>query len=147
MKVQIQIDSSYAEPTVLILTKEVTEEVSALLHRLSEMPHQTIIGYTSKDSAVLIEQEQLIRIYGANQKVYARTQQGEFTLRHRLYEMEHWLNPDQFIRISNSEIVNLRFIQRLDLSITGTIGMHLKNGETTYVSRRYLTKIKTILHI
>ena len=36
-------------------------------------------------------------------------------------------------------------VWRLDLGITGTIGMQLKNGETAYVSRRYVNHIKSIL--
>ena len=49
------------------------------------------------------------------------------------------------VRISKSEIINLRFVKRLDLSITGTIGIQLKTGETAYVSRRYVNRIKSIL--
>lgn len=146
MEIKIQLDSRYTDPEVCIFTAAVTEEIQQLLSRLSEdLPH-TIVCY-DKDSAVLVEQEQLIRIYGANQKVYAQTELGEFTLRRRLYEMEELLDSGKFVRISNSEIVNLRFVRRLDLSITGTIGMQLKNGETAYVSRRYLSRIKTLLHI
>lgn len=146
MEIKIQLDSRYSDPEVHILTAEVTEEVQQLLRRLSEESPHAIVCY-DEDSAVLVEQEQLIRIYGANQKVYAQTELGEFTLRRRLYEMEELLDSSKFVRISNSEIVNLRYVRRLDLSITGTIGMQLKNGETAYVSRRYLSRIKAILHI
>ena len=48
-----------------------------------------------------------------------------------------------FICASGS--INLRFVKRLDLSITGTIGIQLKTGETAYVSRRYVNRIKSIL--
>ena len=78
-------------------------------------------------------------------KVYAQTTQGEFLLRRRLYELEQILDRRYFVRISKSEIVNLRFVRRLDLSIAGTIGMQLKTGETAYVSRRYVNHIKSIL--
>lgn len=146
MEIKIQLDSQYIDPEVHILTAAVTEEVQQLLRRISEEKPHAIVCY-DEDSAVLVEQEQLIRVYGAKQKVYAQTELGEFTLRKRLYEMEILLDSGKFVRISNSEIVNLHYVRRLDLSITGTIGMQLKNGETVYVSRRYLSRIKTILHI
>lgn len=72
---------------------------------------------------------------------------GEYTLHIRLYEIEERLNSHQFVRISNSEIINLKRVDNFDLSFTGTICVKLSNGTTTYVSRRYVAKIKKILGI
>ena len=54
-------------------------------------------------------------------------------------------DADSAVLLEKSEIINLHFVRRLDLGITGTIGMQLKNGETAYVSRRYVNHIKSIL--
>ena len=72
---------------------------------------------------------------------------GEYVLRLRLYELEKRLPSDQFVRISNSEIINLKKVNSFDLSLTGTICVRLSNGTTTYVSRRYVSKLKKILGI
>ena len=61
----------------------------------------------------------------------------------RLYELEERLD-NRFVRISNSEIVNLKKVKSLDLSFVGTICMELSNGEVSYVSRRYVSKMKKI---
>ena len=143
MKIQIQLDSQCEEPEILIRTAAVTAEVRELVEKLSEKRSDSVIGYDA-DSAVLLEKSQIMRIYGASQKVYAQTPHGEFYLR-RLYELEQLLDEKTFVRISKSEIINLRFVKRLDLSITGTIGIQLKTGETAYVSRRYVNRIKSIL--
>ena len=37
------------------------------------------------------------------------------------------------------------FVSRLDLSFVGTICMELSNGTVSYVSRRYVSKIKKVL--
>lgn len=50
-----------------------------------------------------------------------------------------------FVRISNSEIVNLRRVNNFDLSYAGTIRVSLNNGDTAFVSRRYIPKIKKVL--
>ncbi len=57
------------------------------------------------------------------------------------------MDPNQFVRISNSEIVNLKKVKNFDLSITGTICVELANDTKTYVSRRYVSKIKKVLGI
>ena len=89
----------------------------------------------------------MIRIYLNSGKVVAVTDKGEYILRLRLYEIEKLLLTDQFIRISNSEIINLKKVNNFDLSFTGTICVKLSNGIITYVSRRYVPKLKKILGI
>lgn len=89
----------------------------------------------------------MIRIYADNGKVLAVTDKGEYVLRLRLYEAEEYLSECRFVRISNSEIINLNKVSHFDLSFTGTICVKLLNGTTTYVSRRYVSKIKKILGI
>ena len=49
--------------------------------------------------------------------------------------------------MSHSEIVNWKRVTALDLSLSGTIRVTLTGGVTTYVSRRYVKKIKEVLGI
>lgn len=146
MKLEVKIDSSYMEPKVIILTASMNEEVNTLLNKLSEQEPQIMTG--SKDHKVeVIEQVDLIRIYASSGKVFAVTHKGEYELRHRLYEIEDMLPSYPFVRISNSEIINLKNVQNFDLSLTGTICVKFKNDTITYVSRRYVSKLKKILGI
>ena len=146
MQVEVKIDSSYMEPKVLILTAAMTEDVRVILNKLSDRAPQVISG--SKDDKIeVLEQADLIRIYASAGKVFAVTQKGEYALRLRLYEIEERLPPHQFVRISNSEIIHLKKVNHFDLSFTGTICVKLENGTTTYVSRRYVSKLKKILGI
>ena len=146
MQVEIQIDNSYAEPKIIIMTASMTDDVNNSVKKLSESVPQIISG--SKDEKIeVLEQTDLIRIYTNGGKAFAVTDKGEYILRLRLYELEERLNPHQFIRISNSEIINLKKVSNFDLSFTGTICVKLSNGTVTYVSRRYVSKIKKMLGI
>lgn len=144
MKIEIKLDENAREPRVVIVTDKVDEKVQALMKRLTEEHPQVIAGFQG-DQVRLLSQEEIIRIYASGGKVYARTAAGEFTLRLRLYELEQRLDKRAFVRISNSEIVNLRSVKGFDLSYTGTIRVKLSNGESTFVSRRYVSKIKQVL--
>lgn len=146
MKVEIKIDSSCKEPQVIILTDKMTDEVSAVLKKLSEESPKVIAGFCN-DTVTLLEQAEIIRIFTAESKVFAVTSAGEYQLRLRLYELEERLDKKSFVRISNSEIINLKKVKGFDLSFSGTICVSLLNGEVTYVSRRYVSKIKTVLGI
>ncbi len=146
MQVEIKIDPSYTEPKIIVLTSSMTEDVSNLVKKLSENVPDFISGSRNEKMEVL-EQADLIRVYANAGKVFAVTPKGEYLLRLRLYELEERLNPDRFVRISNSEIINLKKVKSFDLSITGTICVQLSNGTVTYVSRRYVSKLKKILGI
>ncbi|MBS5368089.1 LytTR family DNA-binding domain-containing protein [Longibaculum muris] len=146
MKVKVELDQDCVEPIILIKTKEITNEINELIQFLNSKQYEMIAGFYN-DTVELLEQSQIIRFYASQQKVYAQVNDREYVIRLRLYEIENRLNQKDFIRISHSEIVNLKAIEKLDLSFSGTIQLLLSNGEVTYVSRRYVKKIKEILGI
>lgn len=65
----------------------------------------------------------------------------------RLYELEERLDSAKFIRISHSEIVNLKMVKHFDLSLSGTICVALLDGTELYASRRYVSKLKQVLGV
>ena len=146
MQVEIKIDSTCEEPKIVILTDKMTDEISALIKRISEETPQVISGFRN-DTLEILEQSKILRIYASAGKIYATTTGGEYILRLRLYELEERLDKNQFVRISNSEIINLREVRSFDLSLTGTICVSLSDDTVTYVSRRYVKKIKQLLGI
>lgn len=144
MQVEVKIDSSYTEPKVIIMTSSMTEEVQEIVKRLSDETPRIISG-SRDDKVEVLDQAELIRIYANSGKVFAVTDKGEYIIRLRLYELEERLDANQFVRISNSEIINLKKVSNFDLSFSGTICVKLENKTVTYVSRRYVSKIKKIL--
>lgn len=146
MQIEIKIDETCSEPKILILTDKITEEVNLIFRKLSLDAPLTLTGFRD-DTLKILEQQRIIRIYAAAGKVFAMTEEGEYMLRLRLYELEERLDKNNFVRISNSEIINLRKVKNFDLSFTGTICVSLSDGAVTYVSRRYVQKIKQVLGI
>lgn len=143
MKLNIEIDTSIEEPVALITTPRMTDEVTRVVDFISKLDDiTTVISGIRDDKVELLEQESIFRIYAEEGKVLARTESGLYQIRLRLYELEERLDDSKFVRISNSEIVNLKKVKSLDLSFVGTICMELSNKEVSYVSRRYVSKIK-----
>lgn len=144
MQVEIRIDESCREPKVVILTDRVTDEVSGIIKRLSEDMPRMLVGFR-EESAQILEQVSIIHAYAQSGRSCVVTDEGEYNVRLRFYELEERLDKGSFVRISNSEIINLRRVKGFDLSFAGTICVTLDNGTTTYVSRRYVAKIKQVL--
>ena len=144
MQVEIKIDSTVREPKVIVLTDRMTDEVNEIVRKISETEPTMLAGFR-EDTVTVLDPEEIYRIYAANGKVFAVTGKAEYTLRMRLYEVEERFRRSSFVRISNSEIINLKTVRSFDLSLAGTIRVALKNGETAYVSRRYVGIIKEAL--
>lgn len=146
MQIDIQIDEKQREPKVVIFTDRMTDEISELVRRIAGENPRVIAGFRD-GRAVLLQQEEIVRVYAAQGSVYAAARGGEYAVRMRLYEMEERLDKRSFIRISNSEIVNLKMVKSFDLSISGTICVLLAGGARTYASRRYVPRIRQALGI
>mgnify|MGYP002675157290 CR=1 FL=1 len=144
MKIEIQIDEGCAETKIIVVTDKVTEEVNEIIKRLSSGQPQMLAGFKDGQAAMLAP-SRIERVYALEGKVYAETENGTYLLRLRLYEAEQRLAGCSFVRISNGEIINLKKVKGFDLSFAGTICVSLSNGTVTYVSRRYVAKIKQLL--
>jgi DNA-binding LytR/AlgR family response regulator len=144
MQVEIKIDENCVEPKVIIITDKVTDEIKDILNTLSSKTPEVITGFYN-DLAEILSPEDIIRIYAEGGKTFAFANKKEYILRQRLYELEEQLTKHGFVRISNSEIINLKKVRNFDLSLSGTICVTLSDNTTTYVSRRYISRIKQVL--
>lgn len=145
VKIDVTLDPALEELLVKVLSPGETEELAALLSRLEEPERLT--GFR-EGSAVPLDPAEVLRFYGEDKEVRAQALGGEvYTVRLRLYELEERLDRKTFIRVSHSEIVNWKRVTALDLSLSGTIRVTLEGGAVTYVSRRYVKKIKEVLGI
>ena len=144
MKIEIQVDAACEEPKVVVYTDKVTEEIHALVRRLTQDAPQVLVGFR-EDEATILQEERVLRVYAEGGKVLAETMEGVYSLRLRLYELEERLDKKHFVRISNSEIIHLGKVKGFDLSFAGTICVRMQNNLVTYVSRRYMAKIKQVL--
>lgn len=139
MKVELNIDKKLGETIVTISTNKVNDEIQNLVNYI-ENKEDYFIGVL--DGKVrLLSTEDIIRVYVEDRKVYVVTVEGKFIVRKKLYEVQNTLTKD-FIKISQSEIANVKYIHSLDLGLRGTIVINYKNSDISYVSRRMLKEFK-----
>ena len=144
--IEIKVDSELNKTKVVIYTNKLNGEVQDLIDKLKTSNENTLLGYKDEKGYIL-ELEKIERIYTENKKVYAKCNEEVYHIRKRIFELEDALTEYNFIRISNSEIVNFKKVKNMDFKIIGTIVLNFKSGEKTYVSRRYVKKIKEYLGI
>jgi len=68
-------------------------------------------------------------------------------IRRSLNALEAQLDPAIFFRANRQEIVNLRWIDRVDLAVSGGLVATLKDGRTVEMSRRQSGRLREILSL
>lgn len=145
MKVHIKLDPACTEPTVTIAAAQLTPQLQALAQRLESEGQGRLLGWQG-ETATVLDSAAITHFYTQDRGVFCQDDAGRtYALRLRLYELEESLDPRRFVRISNSEMVNLDQITALDLKLSGTIRLTLTGGGVCYASRRYVKKIKEAL--
>ena len=144
MKVEVVLEPERTDIQVTIHAPAATPEVEALAARLLMEGNGTVLGFRGAEATPL-NLADILRFYGEDKEVRAQTAAGLYTVRQRLYELEERLAALRFARISHSEIVNLRQVTALDLTLTGTIRITLSDGTVCWASRRYVKRIKEVL--
>lgn len=139
MKVELNIDKKFEETIVTISANKVNDEIQNLVNYI-ENKKDYFTGI-SDGKVCLLNLEDIIRVYVEDRKVYVVTVEGRFIVRKKLYEVQSTLTKD-FIKISQSEIANVKYIHSLDLGLRGTIVINYKNSDISYVSRRMLKEFK-----
>lgn len=145
MEVEIKISPELKNPKVVIYADRITDGITKLAKMIASEQLDLLTG-VQDGKLIILRPEEIIRIYTEGQKVFANTGSGTVEFRQRLYELENRL-PRKFLRVSHSEIVNVDAVKYLDMSLAGTIRLSLSSGETAYVSRRNIRKIREYLNL
>lgn len=146
MKVNVHIHPNEDDERIDIYTSEMTEQLNEIIQLVERSVQPgTLYGKKGEDIFPLPKND-IVRFYTENKTVYGEIGQERFRIDKRIYELEEML-PHQFIRISQSEIIHLAYLKKLKLELNGLIQIVLKNGVTTYSSRRYVKKMKEALQL
>lgn len=145
MEVEIRVEPGRQEPKIVILAGTESEELNRLADSLAELALGPV-QVNRREERLLLPQGEFLRFYADGKGVSGQTAEEVYTVRLRLYELEERLDPSRFVRISNSEIINLDRVTSVDLSLSGSICMTLDGAVKAYVSRRYMKKIKEVLN-
>ncbi|MHD0396780.1 LytTR family DNA-binding domain-containing protein [Staphylococcus simulans] len=144
MKINTYFDPTYPNEHVDIYAHQHSKTVDAIIQAAKQTSTlQTLTG-KADNKTYRFPIEDILYIRSEQRKRFAYTTSHRLHIQQRLYQLEQSL-PDDFIRISQSEIINMHNIKQLSLSKNGMIRIEMKRGEATYSSRRYLKQLKARL--
>ncbi len=138
MKCTLIITDNHEEE-VVIYAREKTQLIEDIENLIKDNAFE-MIGYSGYE-AVNLRTDEVVCFLVEEGKVYALTDKDRFRLKCRLYQLEETL-PEDFVKINQSCIANIKKIERFDTSVYGTLLIKFKNGYKDYVSRRQMKAVK-----
>jgi len=138
MKCEVIIEENSCEK-VVIYAKKRTQLVD-MIEKLCADDDLVLMGYKDKQTFVL-DPLQINCFMVESDKVYAICDEGRYQIKARLYQIEEQLS-DNFIKINQSCVANIKKIKRFDASVSGVLIVYFQSGYRDYVSRRNLKNVK-----
>jgi len=138
VKCEIILDP-FCEEKVVIYAKEKSSLIEDI-KKLAEQNLTSLLGYKNSE-IIKLNLVDICCIAVINNKIYAICDNERYLIKERLYSIEEKL-PQNFVKINQSCLANIKKMDRFDTSISGTLKIRFKNGYVDYVSRRQLKLIK-----
>lgn len=147
IKVRTNISNEFQDIEVCINAPERNEEVQMLENELlskSSKSIQQIIAMQNND-IFIINMSDVILFFSEEKNNFCKTKDGIYKIKEKLYYLEEMLSTKDFIRISNSAIININHVKCFNTSIIGKIIVKFKDGTEESVSKRKTAEIMKFL--
>ncbi len=147
IKVRTNISNEYENIEIVINAPEKNNQVLNIendLLRISSNTIEKVIGM-QENYIFIINVSDVITFYSEEKNNFAKTKDGIFKIKEKLYFLEENLPQKSFIRISNSVIVNIEKVKCFNTSIIGSILVKLTDGTEEYVSKRRVSDVMKFL--
>lgn len=138
MKFTVFIDEN-REEEVIVYSHGKTKLVEDIEKLVCENNFE-LIGFIDRE-AVRLDLTEVCCFIVEKNKIYAVCDKEKYAVRGRLYQLEESL-PENFIKINQSCIANMKKIKKFDASFTGTLTVTFRNGYKDFVSRRNVKNVK-----
>ena len=142
MNIKVFIDKS-KEEEVLVFAHERNALVNEI-ERIVQENNLELIGYKENEASKL-KLFDVNCFISENNKVFALTNE-KLQLKLRLYQIEENLD-ENFIKINQSCIANIRQIEKVQATFSGSFQVVFRNGYCDYISRRNLKSVKERLGV
>ena len=147
IKVRTNISNEYQDIEVCINAPAINQEVQMLENELLSISSKSIkqIIAMQDNDIFIINVSDIILFFSEEKNNFCKTKDGIYRIKEKLYYLEEMLSPKDFIRISNSAIININHVKCFNTSIIGKIIVKFKDGSEESVSKRKTSEIMKFL--
>lgn len=129
----LKSDEIYLELQYCVENKEIQNFIE-YINNYNKQCKNMVVVLTDEYNLIEIDTKDIIMFYSDKKYNYCKVKNNSYRIKSRLYEIEKQNND--FLRVSKSCIVNIKHIEKFDISETGKIIVRLDDSSEEIVSRR-----------
>ena len=150
MEIQLAVSNErYEELKNVLLQLGITVSDSAdlVLHEVNRFADNLIVKGQEDGSHHVVHVSEIIIIESFGHTVEVHTNRGSYKSSDRLYQLTNLLDPDKFLRISNSVIIAKDKVKQITPSLSMKFSLTMENGKRVDVTRSYYYIFKEAFRI
>lgn len=124
---------------------EITPQTQLITSYMENEEYNAVIVSCTADGKIYrIPSDSIYLIESVNNVQHVHTKEKVFETSKKLYELEKML-PVKFVRINKSVILHLNKVRVYSPLANGLMKAELDNGESAYISRKYLKELRNLI--
>jgi len=150
LKIKLAIsDESYEEVKEFLLSKgiEIDDDADFVLTQTDRYVGHITVRNVKTAEKIHISVDEIILIESYGHTVEVVTGEETYVTSDRLYQLMNELNPDKFIRVSNSVIIAKKKIKQIRPSLSMKFVLTMENDRKIDVTRSYYNSFKEAFNI
>lgn len=143
MKLKLRLSNEKRHKVTEELTNmgvEITEDSDLIL--TEDGYHEGELHCKDDTDIIIVPFSDIVYVESLGKEIFVHTKDKRYTTSTRIYVLEQNLPRDQFLRISNSVIIQRNSILKIRPALTQKFYLTPKNGDTVDVTRTYYYKFK-----
>lgn len=131
---------------VLIKAARLSPAVLQLLQQIQQLSdNRPTLPLTVGDRVVVLAVNDIVAIEVYGDELTVHTMTKVYTSRGQLKAIRAKLNPQLFIQVAKSTILNINYLTSLEASFSGNMTAFMSNQQKLTVSRKFLPDLKRLL--
>ena len=140
MKVKLVVSNeSYEEIKEFLLERgiEIDDNADLVLSENNRFPDNIVVKDIVKNERVVLSVEEIAYIETYGHTVEVHTKDKTYQAMDRLYKIVNQLNPEKFLRISNSVVISKDKVKKISTTLSMKFILTMVNGKKVDVTRSY----------
>ncbi len=140
MKVKLVVSNKRYDEIKKMLAErgiEIDDTADLVLSESNRYPDNLIVKDVVKNERVVLLIEDIVYIETYGHTVEVHTQNETYQAMDRLYKIVNQLDPDKFLRISNSVVISKSKVKQISTTLSMKFVLTMVNGKKVDVTRSY----------
>lgn len=140
MKVKLVISSEHYEEIKEFLLErgiEIDDEADLVLSENNRFPDNLVVKDVTKNERIVLPVDEIVYIETYGHTVEVNTKDNTYQAMDRLYKIVNQLNPEKFLRISNSVVISKDKVKKISMTLSMKFVLTMANGKQVDVTRSY----------